>query len=210
MVFYDATLPMRNGMVTFPGDPPFQITPVHQRSKGDAFELSLLSMGTHAGTHIDSPKHFLEHGIAVDQVSLKSLIGPGIVLDLRGRARIDRDALEGSPIGDHRRVLFRTDSGRFLAEGVFREDHVYLDESGARFLIEKGILLVGIDFLSIEAHAAQDGPVHRMLLGAGIVILEGACLHEVPPGPYEILCLPLRIENADGGPARVVLRKDGQ
>jgi arylformamidase len=198
---------MKNGMLVYPGDPDFRITPVYQRQKGDSSNLSLMSMGTHAGTHVDSPNHFLENGASVDELPLESLIGPGIVLDMQGRSCIDREALASSPIGEHVRVLFKTDSGRFLSQGIFRGDHTYLAESGAHYLIEKGVSLVGIDFLSIEAHANQDAPIHRLLLQAGIVILEGACLQEVPPGSYEILCLPLRIKDADGAPARLVLRQ---
>jgi arylformamidase len=198
---------MYEGMIVFPGDPDFKITPVTRMQKGDPYDLSLLSISTHAGTHVDAPSHFLENGAGVDELPLESCIGPGIVLDMQGRSCIDRDALAQSPIGEHKRVLLKTDSGRLLAQGIFREDHTFLSESGAHYLIDKKVTLVGIDFLSLEAYAGRKAPVHRLLLQAGIVILEGACLQEVPPGPYEIICLPLRIRGADGAPARLVLRQ---
>lgn len=205
MKLYDATLPMEEGMVTFPGDPVFQVTPISSLHKGDAFDLSRLALGTHQGTHVDSPKHYLECGAGADALPLDALVGPGVVLDMRGRARIDREALEQVSPGRHKRVFLKTDSGLLLRERTFREDYVHLTETGAAFLIEQGVTLVGIDYLSIERYGNPGAPVHRALLQAGIVIVEGACLVEVPPGTYEVLCLPLRIKDADGSPARLIL-----
>ena len=206
MKLYDATLPMEEGMVTFPGDPVFQVTPISRLNEGGAFELSRLSLGTHGGTHVDPPKHYLEGGAGVDALPLDALVGPGVVLDMRGRAFIDRDALEQACLGRCKKILLKTDSGLLLKERTFREDYVHLTESGAGFLIEQEISLVGIDSLSIERYGNPGAPVHRALLEAGIVIVEGANLVEIPPGPYEIFCLPLRIKDADGSPARLILR----
>ena len=206
MTFYDATLPIREGMVTFPGDPPFRIEPYFQRHKGDPFDLALMSMSTHLGTHLDPPAHYLEGGITVDELPLETLVGPGVVLDLRGRPQIDRRALEKAPIASRIRILFKTDNGPRLLEPTFHEDYVHLTEDGARYLVEQGVLLVGIDYLSIERYKNQGAPVHHILLEAGIVVVEGVHLLEVPPGPYEILCLPLPIKGADGAPARLLLR----
>lgn len=206
MMLYDASLPIRKGMVTFPGDPPFEMKPFFERQKGDPFDLALLSLGTHIGTHVDPPAHYLDGGATVDQVPLETLVGPGIVLDMRGRREIDQKALEESPMGDHKRVLFKTDNGPLLLEDEFHEDYVHLTESGASFLVERGACLVGIDYLSIERYRNPGAPVHRTLLNAEILVVEGVNLIEVPPGDYEIFCLPLRIEGADGAPARVLLR----
>lgn len=206
MKIYDATLPIEEGMIAFPGDPPFRMMPLSDMRDGGLFSLSLLSMGTHTGTHIDSPKHYLEGGAGVEALPLDVLVGPGVVLDLRGRPSIDEEALAQSSIGHHKRVLLKTDSGPHLVGGFFREDYVHLTEGGARYLVHLGVSLVGIDSLSVECYQNMGGPVHRLLLGAGMVIVEGAQLLEVPPGPYEILCLPLRIQGADGSPARLILR----
>jgi len=207
MKFYDATLPIHEGMVSFPGDPPFQTKPFFQRHKGDSFDLALLSMGTHLGTHVDPPAHYLDGGATVNELPLESLIGPGVVLDMRGRPSVDRLALEESLMGDHVRILLKTDNGTRLLESSFYEDYVHLTEDGARYLSEKGIRLVGIDYLSIERYKNPGAPVHHILLEAEIVVAEGVHLLGVPPGPYEIFCLPLRIQGADGAPARVVLRQ---
>jgi arylformamidase len=207
MVLYDATLPLREGMVVFPGDPAFRMAPFFDRAKGDPFNLALLSMGTHIGTHVDPPAHYLDGGITVDKIPLEVLVGPGVVLDMRGKARIDRQALDASALGDHPRLLLKTDNGPWLLEGAFREDSVHLTEDGASLLVERGVKLVGIDWLSIERYQNPGAPVHRTLLRAGILVVEGVHLLDVPPGPCEVICLPLRIEGGDGAPARVIVRR---
>lgn len=206
MTLYDATLPMREGMITFPGDPPFRIETFFETRKGDPFNLALLHMGTHLGTHVDPPAHYLEGGATVDQVPLDVLVGPGVLLDFRGQSSINRKTLENAPIGDARRVLFRTDNETLLGAPRFREDFTALTEDGARYLVKRGVRLVGIDYLSIEQYMNPGAPVHRTLLGAGVLVVEGLHLRGIPPGAYEIFCLPLRIEGADGAPARVILR----
>lgn len=207
MRLYDATLPIREGMVTFPGDPPFRLEPFFQRRKGDPFDLALMSMGTHLGTHVDPPAHYLDNGTTVDQLPLEALVGPGIVLDMRGRARVDPQALEASGLGNHTRVLLKTDNGPFLLEPSLREEYVHLTEDGAQWLVEHGVRLVGIDYLSIERFRNPGAPVHRALLKAGVVVVEGVHLLDVPEGPCVVVCLPLRIQGADGAPARVILMR---
>ncbi len=206
MKLYDATVPIHPGMVTFPGDPPFEMKPFFQMDQGDPFDLALMSLGTHLGTHVDPPAHYLKGGTTVDQLPLQALVGPGVVLDMRGRPFIDRQALLESPLTDQVRVLFKTDNGPHLLEADFREDYVHLSEDGADYLVEKGVLLVGNDYCSIEKYRNPGAPVHRRLLSAGAVVAECVHLLEVPPGPYEIFCLPLKVAGADGAPARIVLR----
>lgn len=206
MPLYDASVPIRPGMVTFPGDPLFKIEPFFQRHKGDPFDLALMSMGTHLGTHVDPPAHYLDGGSTVDRIPLEILVGPGVVLDMTGTAAVDRQALETSEMGEHRRVLLKTDNAPRLLESAFHEDYVHLTEDGAEYLVESGVGMVGIDYLSIERYNNPGAPVHRTLLRAGVLIVEGIHLLHVPPGPCEVYCLPLRIEGADGAPARVLIR----
>ena len=205
MPIYDASLSLHEGMLTFPGDPPFKIEPFFQRGKGDPFDLALMSVGTHLGTHVDPPAHYLDGGATVDQIPLDVLVGPGIVLDMRGRSEVNREALESSDIGDHQRVLFKTDNSPKLHETVFHEDYVYLTQDGADYLVNKAVRLVGTDYLSIEKYMTPGAPVHKTLLKAGILIVEGVNLLDAPIGPCEIYCLPLKIAGADGAPARVLI-----
>jgi len=207
MKLYDASIPIRKGMVTFPGDPLFRMEPRSQIEKGDPVNVAIISMGTHMGTHVDPPAHYLDGGATVDEIPLDTLVGPGIVLDMRGVSQIDRQVLEGAPIGDHVRVLLKTDNGPLLFESSFHEDYVHLTEDGAKYLVEKGVCLVGIDYLSIERYQNPGAPVHRTLLQAGVLIVECVHLLEIPPGSYEIFCLPICIKGADGAPTRVLLRE---
>jgi arylformamidase len=208
MPLYDVTLPLCEGMMVFPGDPPFTMSPAFRTTRGDDFNLSVFTMNTHTGTHIDPPAHYLDGGPTVDLISPEVLIGPGMVLDLRGKARIDRKALESFGPPDYTRVFFKTDNGPRLLEPEFYEDYVHLTEDGSAFLIDVGVRMVGIDYLSIESFDSPGAPVHRALLKAGIVVVEGLNLMDVPPGPCRIYCLPLKILGGDGAPARVIIETE--
>jgi arylformamidase len=208
MPLYDATVPFRRGMPVFPGDPAFQIERVSSCAHGDPFNLSLMSVATHAGTHVDPPLHCFECARGVDEIPLETLVGPGVVLDMRGRDRIDRSALQQSLVGEEVRVLFKTDNQALLLDDCFHEEFVHITVDAAEWLVARGVKLVGIDYLSIEKYDSPDALVHRTLLSAGVVIVEGVLLHDVPAGPCRIYCMPLKIRGADGAPARVVVETD--
>ncbi len=205
MPLYDATLVIHEGMLTFPGDPPFSIETVFDCRKGDPFNLALMKVGTHLGTHVDPPAHYVEGGATVDEIPLEVMVGPGVILDMQGRQSVDRQALEESWIGDYPRILLKTDNSPKLLESGFRTDYVSLTEDGARFLVTKGVKLVGIDYLSIEKYMHPGAPVHHILISAGILIVEGLSLSDAPPGPCRIYCLPMKIKGGDGAPARVLI-----
>lgn len=206
MKLYDATLAVHEKMVVFPGDPPFKTEPVSRIETGEDYNLTRISMGTHLGTHVDPPAHFIEKGTTVDQIALETLVGPGVVADLKGCSQIDQRALEKAAIADYKRVLLKTDNGPLLLQSPFQQGTVHLTEDGARYLIEREVCLVGIDCLSIEHPENPGSPVHHLLLEAGVLVVEGVHLLEIAPGGYEIFCLPLKIKGADGAPARVILR----
>ncbi|HMK37572.1 MAG TPA: cyclase family protein [Desulfomonilaceae bacterium] len=205
MALYDVTLPLGSRTLIFPGDPSFEINPLFRLSQGDPFNLSRITMGTHLGTHVDPPSHYLTGGAAVDGIPLESLIGPGIVLDMRGKSVIDRTALIYSHLENHVRVLLKTDNGPKLLASEFDEHYVHLAEDAALCLVERSVRLVGIDYLSVDGYEDAHGTVHRILLAAGIIVVECVDLTAVPPGPCTIFCLPLKIEGGDGAPARVVV-----
>jgi arylformamidase len=133
-------------------------------------------------------------------------VGPGVVADLRGCTQIDRRALEQAAVADYKRVLLKTDNGPLLLASSYQAAGVYLTEDGARYLVDSGVRLVGIDSLSIEHPESKGSPVHHLLLEAGVLVVEGARLVDIPAGEYEIFCLPLKIKGADGAPARILLR----
>jgi arylformamidase len=192
-------------MSSYPGDPPYSL-----ESLGTgAFRISKLSMSSHAGTHVDAPLHFSATGTPVDQLPLEILLGKARVVELSARERVERRDLEEVDLRDDLRVLLKTRMSGQMLKGGYHEDHVYLTEDAALYLVQAGIKLVGFDYLSVDRAGSSDFPAHHALLGAGVVLVEGLDLSEVEPGEYEMACLPLRLAGGDGAPARVVLRSRG-
>jgi len=208
----DVTLPIRPGMLAYPGDPVVAVERTSDMANGAVSNLSVISMSTHTGTHVDPPIHFVDGGATIDQIPLATLIGDAIVVDIRGTETIGVAELEAAALpADVPRVLFLTDwSVRWAEESPAfpSDDATCLSEEAARWLVDRGIRVVGTDFISIEGTDDPTFPVHRALLGAGIAIVEGLDLRDVPAGRYTLWCLPLKLRDGDGGPARVVLIAD--
>lgn len=204
MTIHDISVPLAGELPIYPGDPEVRIEPVLTLEGGDGANVCRISMAGHSGTHLDAPRHMLADGATLDAVPLSLLMGRALVADLRGPAELGVRELERLPLRGEQRLLLKTDNSLLWGEARFRPDYVSLTPDGGRFLVDAGIRLVGIDYLSIERFGG-DGSVHRTLLGAGTVILEGLDLSGVDGGVYELVCLPLRIPGADGAPARAVL-----
>jgi arylformamidase len=204
---YDITLTITEDMVCYPGSPPIRITPHDRIAAGDDANVTALSFGSHTGTHLDAAHHFIDGAETVDLIPLETLIGPCIVVDIPYDVHaISADHLERAGITGETRVLLRTRNGRLLDDSAFHEDFTHITGDGAAWLVDAGVRLVGIDYLSVEAFDAAEPIAHRTLLGRGIVALEGVDLRQVRPGRYELICLPLRIA-IDGAPVRAVLRE---
>jgi arylformamidase len=193
-------------MPSFPGDPPITVRPTHELSKGDAYNLSEICLGSHAGTHIDPPLHFLPGGLAVDRIDLEALNGSCRVVQVPDPHReVSTGDLKGLLHGVSR-VLFRTHNSVRWANGEsFFPEYVALAPETAEYLAAAKLRLVGIDSQSIERDATGQYPVHHTLLESGCLILEGLRLAEVPPGEYELRCLPIKLRDGDGAPCRAVL-----
>lgn len=206
MKIYDVTLPLSEDMIVYPGDPPVKIERKSAISKNEAaYNLSHYSFGSHSGTHVDPPNHFIMNGVTVDKLPLELLMGRARVVEVTA-ARIDEAVLEEFDFTADARVLFKTRNSYLLNGKNFVGDYVYVTAGAARLLVSNGIKVVGIDYLSIEKFGDESFETHRTLLGAGTVIIEGLDLREVEPGDYEMICLPLKVRDGDGAPARVVLR----
>lgn len=208
--FIDISLPIYPGMVTWPSDPAVEMERVSDIGLGKPANVSALHMGSHTGTHIDPPLHFIPGGRSIDQISPELLVGPATVVDLRHVVRdIGAADLEaaGLPAGVER-ILLQTRNSELWREANprFTEDYVALSPEGAQWIVEHRIKLVGIDYLSIERRGAPGHPTHVKLLSAGVVIIEGLVLGDVPAGRYRLICLPLKIAGGDGGPARALLK----
>ncbi|HEV2166906.1 MAG TPA: cyclase family protein [Thermoplasmata archaeon] len=202
----DISMPIRASMPVFPGDPATTLVKDRSIERGDPFDLSVLTLGTHSGTHLDPPSHFLPKGASVDAIDLAVLNGPCRVVRVPdGQSSVFPSDLAPLPPGTER-VLFRTsNSRRWAHDEPFFADFVDLSPPAAKRLIELGVRLVGIDALSIESDPTMGYPVHRSLLSNGVVILEGVLLDGVDGDRYTLHCLPLRIVDGDGGPCRAVL-----
>jgi len=207
MRVYDVTVGIHPDMLTWPGDPEVELEPVQRMEDGEAYNLSRMACSVHAGTHVDAPLHFFPDGGSVDQISFKALIGRAYVVDLPGVDVIDADALENAGIPSRtRRVLLRTRNSRQWAKKkpAFIKNYVGLDESGAAWLVKRGVQLVGVDYLSVAA-MGEGIKVHRALLENEVVLVEGLDLREVEKGRYTIYCMPLKLIGSEGAPARVIL-----
>jgi arylformamidase len=198
----DVSVPIYAGMVHFPDNPSVEIDTIMDVEKGDICTVSRLTMGTHTGTHIDAPIHFLKGGGGAEEVPLENLVGPARVIEIKDPHAVRAEELQVHNLGVRERLLFKTsNSERCWKTSQFVPDFVSIAEDAASYLAGLDTLAVGIDYLS-----AGNPETHRTLLGAGVVILEGLNLTAISQGRYELLCLPLKILKGDGAPARVLLK----
>lgn len=207
MRYIDISRTIQPGMRVYESDPPVELAPWSSRSAGAGFNVTALRFGSHTGTHVDAPSHCIDGGATVDELSLDALCGPAFVLDLAEQNAapviIPPQALDDVPAGTERLIL-RTQNGSPSQSRSQQLAGSALGEAAASKLIESGLRLIGIDQLSIAPPEAELA-VHRVLLAAGVVILEGLDLSSAQQGRYELLCLPLKIAGGDGSPARAVL-----
>ena len=207
MKLVDISIPIRAAMTVYRGNPAVRIRAVKTLRK-DGVNVSELCLGTHTGTHVDAPSHFINGAKGIDRVDLERFIGPAWVADLRRvRGGIGAADLGGARIPrGTRRLLLRTSNSRWWHPArPFRTDFVYLAADGADWMVDRGVGLVGIDYLSIEGFRVEGAPTHHRLLGAGIPILEGLDLFKVRPGRWQMAAVPLRIKDGDAGLTRAVL-----
>jgi arylformamidase len=203
----DVSIPLKSGMVHWPGDPEVKVDRVLAIERGDQANVSSISMGSHTGTHMDPPFHYVPGGVTLDQMPLDTAIGPARVIEIEDPQSAKPAELARHDIEPGERILLKTrNSTRAWSTDNFFADFVYISRPGAEYLAERGVRLVGVDYLSVGGFYADGDEIHKTLLGAGIWILEGLNLAAVEPGHYELVCLPIRILHADGAPARAALR----
>jgi arylformamidase len=207
MPIHDISLPISESLVVWPGDPAISITHTSHLDRGDDATVSRLDMGAHAGTHVDAPAHFVRGGIGVDTLDLDLLVGPAWVVHAPRVDALSAAVLEGLAIPPGtERLLFRTRNSEWWGCGRegFQENYVGVTDDGARWLIDRGVRLVGVDYLSVAPYD-ELVPPHRTLLGAGLIVVEGLDLRGIAPGQYQFVCLPLKVTGGDGAPARAIL-----
>jgi arylformamidase len=204
----DISVPLRSGMVHWPGDPSVQIERRLELDRGEVMNLSAVSMSLHTGTHMDAPLHFLQEGASLDEMPLEATVGRARVIEIRDPESVKPEHLDGRRLRRGERILFKTrNSKRCWARAEFCEDFVYISKEAARYLAERRVQTVGIDYISVGGFHQDTVETHQILLEAGIWIIEGLNLAGVRPGRYELVCLPLRVLRSDGAPARAILRR---
>jgi arylformamidase len=204
---YDISVPISESLVVWPGDAPVEITQPSHLSRGDVATVSRLCLNAHAGTHVDAPAHFIPGGSNVDALDLDMLIGPALVVDAANADALSASVLEAASIPQGiERVLFHTRNSERWERGekTFSKEFVGLTEDGARWLVSRGIKLVGTDYLSVAAFGELVS-THRVLLEAGVILVESLNLSGIAAGMYQLVCLPLKLEGVEGAPARVIL-----
>ncbi len=206
-MIYDVTVPITNTMPVWPSDPPVSLTPKSHlsRDRSHTVRLTAIEMGSHTGTHIDAPYHFVDGGLKLSDIPMEQLVGTATVFEIPNARSIGRNQLEPLNWAGVERVLFKTENSNHWLDGRFYEEFVYLEPEGAEFLAGIGITLVGIDYLSIDKYKSEKHPTHFVLLTRNIVILEGLNLANVKAGRYKLVALPLKLQDADGAPTRVIL-----
>jgi len=204
MKLYDISRPLKRGMPTWPGDTPFQYEVSWPKSDSGSVNVGKLTMSIHTGTHVDAPFHFDDEGRKITDLDLNLYLGQAKLVDVAGRTSIGADDLANVDLTGITRLLLRTSS--WSDPDQFPESICYLRPDLAPFLAEKGIRLIGVDVPSVDPLDSKELPAHHGLHQNDIHILEGLWLGDVEPGIYELIALPLQIEEADGSPVRAVLR----
>lgn len=208
MRWLDISIGLSPGLPVWEGDPPVQVERFASIAAGDGANVSRIAMSAHSGTHVDAPLHFIDGGKAVEELLLGHLMGTAYVHQIPDEIdTITAQVLKQFPPPDGlRRILFKTrnSSQRLLEKPDFVRNFVAIREDAAELLVQRGIWLVGVDYLSV-APFVNPAFAHQVLLSAGVIVVEGLDLSAVAPGGYELICLPLKLIGADGAPARVVL-----
>ncbi len=207
MTLLDITRPLRDGMPVWPGDTPFSFEFAATKAGGYSCNVGRARLSMHTGTHVDAPYHFDEAGARMDEVPLDAYVGPAVVVDVRGRDPVGPEAFAGLDLGPTPRVLLRSDA--WTDPDQFPAAWPRLAPGLAAWLAARGVLLLGLDFPSVDARESKDLPIHHELGRAGVLILENLDLRAAAPGRYELVALPLRLRGADGSPVRAVLRPAG-
>jgi arylformamidase len=207
---HDVSLVLGPDMVTWPGEPAPRIEPLKRIAQGDSNNVSIVTLGDHTGTHVDPPLHFIEGANTVDRLPLDALVGQCLVVAFEGQGHVSGDWLDSAKIPkEAERLVFKTRNSARWADptAAFTRDFTSINASGAKWCVDHGVKLVGIDYLSIEPQGPEKAgyPVHKTLLAANVVIIEALDLRNVSPGTYELVCAPLKIKDGDGSPARVFL-----
>lgn len=204
----DVSIPMRPGMTVWPGDVEFRYEPTSRIADGAGANVSSITLSTHTGTHVDAPWHFEDDGKRLHEVDTAVFFGEARVLDLTEADRVTADALGREPLPP--RVLLKTRNSLYPVDGPFRTDYVAVEEDAAARMVDEGVRLVGVDYLSVAPYKQAGQETHHLLLRAGVFIVEGLVLKDIPAGPCQFTVLPLPLVDADGAPCRAFVGREDE
>ncbi|MGM0445064.1 MAG: cyclase family protein [Bacillota bacterium] len=200
---YDISIDIKNDMINFPGD----IVTRKEITKDintDGYKLSNIRFSVHVGTHVDAPSHFIENGKNIDNIKLERFMGKTQVIEIKNKKIITKRELTDHEIKSDK-ILFKTKNSSYLKENEFNEEFIYLTHKAAKYLVQKGVKFIGIDYITIEELGTNNFDVHKFLLGNEVIILEGIDLSEINPGLYNLNALPLKLKDCEASPVRAVL-----
>ncbi len=204
--WHDVTIPIEPGMTVWPGDPPFRMEPLSRITDEGGSNTSRIEMCTHTGTHVDAPWHFVSDGKRLDEVDTSLFFGEALLMDILGAPQVTAALLGVDRLPQ--RLLIRTDNSERLLKEPFRRDYVALDADAARRLVNDGVRVVGVDYLSVAPYKQPGQDTHHALLVNDVLVVEGLCLAGLRPGPCQFTVLPLRILRADGAPCRAFVGQE--
>jgi arylformamidase len=206
-VIHDITVTLGAESTAYPGDTPYLRDLTARIRDGDVSDVSRLTISCHAGTHLDAPAHFIPGAKTLDQYRAENFVLPALVVNIEDELCVRRRDLKGLKLSAGEAVLFRTrnSTSGLITSGAFSEQYVHLSLEAAELCVERGIQLVGLDYLSVDRYGDDGFPVHRKLLGSGVLILETVNLRDVPPGKYTLIALPLKLAGAEASPVRAIL-----
>jgi len=208
LVFHDISMILQEGMLCYPKDVPYHRYLQRDMNAGDSSNVSVIEMSAHTGTHLAAAGHYFPDGMGIHRIPLEHVYGPAYVLDARGHSAVTAEILKNALPPHVQRLLLKTDNSNVFPDrpGVsFNRNFVYVDADAAQFLVDRRLLLVGIDYLSIDKSGEPSKPAHHILLEKDITILEGIHLASVEQGWYFLACGPLKLKDSDGAPCRAVL-----
>ncbi|MEL7369816.1 MAG: cyclase family protein [Myxococcota bacterium] len=207
MAWIDVTVGLHAGIVAWPGDPAFRMDRPCRMADGAECNVSRIELGVHTGTHMDAPDHFIDGAATIDHMPLKATMGVARVIEIEDPASIKPDALAPHSVQSGERILFKTlNSRRDWAHEPFDKEFVHINAAAAQHLVDAGVRTVGIDYLSVGAYEGDGVQTHKILLGAGVWVIEGLDLAKVEPGLVELICLPMKLLGAEGAPCRALVR----